>query len=167
MNQISPCWSSIKCTLLSIQLKYCNLQHRPPIFMYCGLDDGVHIQQHPHCFSVGFIIYSVAHNIYHKQCNTRFQFHPNLPNVSQASPLYLDDSLGIYLPRTSILGLKHALCIIYQMMFLAQLANFQRLVPQTNSGFGLSTLMFTNCRGFGCFLPLVYQLQTGNISHIG
>lgn len=66
MNWIPLQWKSLKCTLLSIQHNYFNLEHKPP--MLYNVDWNILCTRNSNydVFSVGFLIYCMAHDIHHK-----------------------------------------------------------------------------------------------------
>lgn len=67
MVWISLCWKYLKCTIFSIQLDYYDLQCMPPVLYIMGRNTMCALSVIPNVFSFGFLEYSVAHNIHHKQ----------------------------------------------------------------------------------------------------
>ena len=61
---ISPYWKSLKCTLCSLQ--YYNLQCLPPMICVLGWNIVCIHSFILDVFSVGFLLYSLAYNAYHK-----------------------------------------------------------------------------------------------------
>lgn len=54
---------------ISIQYKQCNLQHRPPMLFTMGWNMVCILNNNLSVFSVGVLVYIVAHNIRHTQCS--------------------------------------------------------------------------------------------------
>ena len=66
MNWTSLYWKSLKYRLVFTQLKYWDLQHRPPMLKIVGWNIMCTRTIIQDASSVDFLVHNVAHNIYHK-----------------------------------------------------------------------------------------------------